>query len=145
MLQSRKQYYIDPPELVSSPGKFTNTTGWIAGSNSSISTNSGSIRITTTANGLASAYATITCVPEIWYLIECHIPIRVLTGLTSIGVGTSAGDTSILNQSNGLTGGGKSALFKATQTIHYVSLTTSAAGFAGEYVHFDLYSVKEYV
>jgi hypothetical protein len=151
MLYSRKKYYIDPPELVTNPGNpFLATTGWTPSSNSTASISAMRLRLTHTTASVKILNTPITCKIGMQYLVKSNIGARSLTGNAFMCVGTSAGNpNNILNKLISTdadpTSGGKDSLFTATQTTHYVGITSSSSALAGETIDIDYFSVKEYV
>lgn len=135
-------------ELVVNGGpKFTNTTGWTAAGNGSISVVGGNIRLTT-SGATGYFHRTINCEVGKQYAFTVHIPSRSMNGNTFLYAGTSGGNASMGSNGNGndntIGVGFKRLIFKATQSTVYITFSSSSLSQAGNTCDVGYLSVKEY-
>lgn len=149
--QARKRIAYVQQELVSNIGSpFIVTTGWTPSSNSTATIVAGAIRLTHTTASVKSITSPISCIIGKQYRVKTNISARTLTGNASLGVGTSAGNptnvaSKIISSTAAPIRGGADLIFTATQTTHYVSISTSSSALSTETIDFDSFSAKEYV
>lgn len=130
------------PELITNGDFSSGTTGW-TGSNATLTTNSGALRITCTANGSNFAYQAINVISGKVYKITATQTASSTAGGRYIGAGTSQGASQLGGFTFGAIPTQGSLYVTATSSTLYLSFIQGSASLAGEYVEVDNISVKE--
>ena len=132
LMLDKSQGLVLGPELVSNPGPFTATTGWVPQTGIILSTSSNRLVVDMTGgSSLARAATSISCVIGLTYRFTLIIQRRNgSTGATRVLVGPNSGLTSAVFASSDVSSTGVdetvTAVFTATATTMWVGISNSA-------------------
>lgn len=132
------------PNLVTNGTFDTDTAGWSAAGDGTISSVGGRLRITQVAGG-ATAFAVQAVVTEAGkrYTLCADLVVDAATGNCFVQAGTVSGSANLGNNNIQSNLARNFTSFVAAGNTTYVMLATSPAALAGEYVEFDNVEVRE--